>query len=551
MRKKYLYLLLIVLLAGLLRFTGLSVNPPALTWDEASWGYNAYAFGIDGKDEFGNFLPYKYLESFGDFKPPVYAYLASIPVKIFGLNEFTTRFPSAFFGVFTIFVTFFLVVELFSSHEDEEVSKEVTLIALLSSFVLAISPWHIMLSRAAFEANVATFFIVCGVWLFLRSTKKNSGLLIFSIISFLLSLYTFNSARIVTPLLILGLSFGYFKKIINRKKTVIFSVIVGLTLLLPIVPFLLSPQARLRFQEVNIFTDSTVVTKSNQAMDNDHNIWWSKIIHNRRVGYTIEFVKHYFDNLTPDFLYIRGDGNPKFSIQNMGQIYLWELPFLIVGILILFKRKQGNWWVIIFWLLIGIIPAATARETPHALRIEATLPTFQILVAYGIAASVTLFRKKIMSTKLQYSTISLFICVVSISLFYFIHTYVVHYPVEYSGEWQYGYKQAVQYIQSNENQYDRVFMTTDLGRPYIYFLFFMKKSPSEFRNQAKVTRDTFGFVKVEEFDKYIFISTFPKIVSDNKKYLFVNIAGKVPENAKILKHIPLLNNQPNLILYTL
>ena len=28
----------------------------------------------------------------------------------------------------------------------------------MSAFILAISPWHIMFSRAAFEANVATFF---------------------------------------------------------------------------------------------------------------------------------------------------------------------------------------------------------------------------------------------------------------------------------------------------------------------------------------------------------------------------------------------------------
>src|SRR6266480_6259624 len=101
-------LVIIILLAGLLRFYQLGVNPPSLTWDEVAWGYNAYSLGLDGKDEFGRFFPYDYLESFGDFKPPVYAYLDILPVKIFGLNEFATRFPSALFGTFTVVATFFL-----------------------------------------------------------------------------------------------------------------------------------------------------------------------------------------------------------------------------------------------------------------------------------------------------------------------------------------------------------------------------------------------------------------------------------------------------------
>ena len=78
--KRYL-LLIIVALAVILRFWNLGNNPPSLTWDEAAWGYNAYSLGIDGRDEFGRFLPLDYLESFGDFKPALYAYLDIIPVK--------------------------------------------------------------------------------------------------------------------------------------------------------------------------------------------------------------------------------------------------------------------------------------------------------------------------------------------------------------------------------------------------------------------------------------------------------------------------------------
>src|SRR5579859_5428702 len=105
-------LLGIIIIALFLRFYHLG-NAPSLTWDEAAWGYNAYALGIDGRDEFGRFLPHDYLESFGDFKPPMYAYLDIIPVKILGVTPLATRFPSAFFGVLTVLMTYFLVKQIF------------------------------------------------------------------------------------------------------------------------------------------------------------------------------------------------------------------------------------------------------------------------------------------------------------------------------------------------------------------------------------------------------------------------------------------------------
>src|SRR5260221_421515 len=131
-----LLLLFIIVLTVFLRFYQIGTNPPALTWDEASWGYNAYSLGIDGRDEFGRFLPHDYLESFGDYKPPMYAYLDIIPIKLFGLTPFATRFPSAFFGSLTVLITYFFVKQLFPKSKYKE------WYGLASTLVLAVSPWH-------------------------------------------------------------------------------------------------------------------------------------------------------------------------------------------------------------------------------------------------------------------------------------------------------------------------------------------------------------------------------------------------------------------------
>ncbi|HSW87668.1 MAG TPA: glycosyltransferase family 39 protein, partial [Candidatus Saccharimonadales bacterium] len=338
--KNKLLLIFIIIVAIILHFYNLGTNPPALTWDEASWGYNAYSLGIDGKDEFGRFLPYDYLESFGDYKPPVYAYLAILPVKLFGLTPFATRFPSAFFGVLTVLITYFLVKQIFPKSKHKE------WYGLVAAFMLAISPWHLMLSRAAFEANIATFLLILGVWLFLYSIQQKIWFLPLAAISFVISIYTFNSARIVAPLLVLVLAISFWKKLWQNKKVAIIAGVIGIVLILPIVGFLRSPEAKTRFQEVNIFTDLTVVETSNQNIANDHNAWWSKIIHNWRISFGGDFLQHYLDNLSPNFLFIHGDGNPKFSIQDVGQMYLWDIPFFIAGILFLFKKREGNWWLI-------------------------------------------------------------------------------------------------------------------------------------------------------------------------------------------------------------
>lgn len=534
--KKIILLICIVLLAFILRFWQLGQVPASLTWDEVAWGYNAYSLGIDGRDEFGRFLPHDYLESFGDYKPPVYAYLDILPIKLLGLNELATRVPSAIFGTLTVLVTYFLVKRLFEKSSYKE------WYALSSAFILAISPWHIMLSRAAFEQNVATFFVVVGVWLFLKAVQENMWYLTLSVVSFVVTVYTFNSPRVVSPLLVIILGLVFIRKLWKYKKETALAIVVGIVLLLPTAKFLLSAQAALRYQQVNIFSDVNLVKTSNQEIANDRNSWWSNVLHNRRFIYTAAFLQHYFDNLNPGFLFIHGDGNPKFSTQDTGEMYLWDIPFFVVGILLLLKKKESTWWIIPIWLMLGIIPAATARETPHALRIENSLPTLQILVAYGFVQTIIFFkthRKLIMAGLLT---------LLFLNVLYFLHGYYAHYTREYAGEWQYGYKDALSYTTSVDAKYSKVVFTDQLGRPYTYYLFYTKTSPGTFRKMAHMTRDVFGFVTVNSVGKYYFAKELPQ---QSGNILYVNIPQSIPGNAHIQKTFYLPNGNPALVAYTL
>lgn len=352
---KKVLVFVIVFFAFLLRIYHVTSVPPSLSWDEVSIGYNAYSILKTGRDEHGRFLPLDTFVAYGDYKPPLAIY-ATVPfVAIFGLNGLAVRLPSAIFGTLTVLLTYFLVRELFKQKPDA--------LAMLSAGVLAVSPWHINLSRGGFEANIALFFAVLGVW-FVLEARSRPRYWLFAWLPFVAAIYTFNSSRVFAVLLAPALILFTWKYVKKNIRLFLVGVVIAAVTMAPIIPHLLSPQARLRFTEVNIFTDLSVVEKSNERIAREPDNPIAKIVNNRRVGYTWSFLIHFMDNLQPQFLFVTGDGNPKFSIQDVGQLYMIEAPLLAVGIIALFIEYPAVAAVLLYWLIAAIIPAATARETP-------------------------------------------------------------------------------------------------------------------------------------------------------------------------------------------
>lgn len=543
-------LFFIVIIAFVLRFYKLGEIPPSINWDEAALGYNAFSIAETGRDEHGVLLPLQYFASFGDYKPPVYIYFVVPIVKLFGLTAWSVRFPSALFGAITVLLTYFLAKELLEkkgAEEDFKVGRFRIDIPLISSFFLAVSPWHVQISRGAFEANLSTFWIVLGIWLFIRGINKNPKLIIFSIVSFVISLYTFNSARLFTPILIVGSLLIYARELLKVKKWVFIAGVISFLLLTPLIPHLLSKEGKLRFNEVTIFTDLDVIKTSNARIETDGNTFFSKIIHNRRIGYSLLFAKHYFDEFDPEFLFINGDINPKFSLRDVGELYLIDIPLLLAGFYVILKNRTKHLTFLVFWFLISPIPAATARETPHALRSLTILPTFQIVSAMGLFFLLESFMEKKtilskfkmgMSSLLFFSIAFLFM----IQFLYFQHNYYSHYSNEFSQDWQYGYKEIVPLVSSIQDNYDRIWISSAYGRPYIFFLFYNRTDPKTFwKYQDQVTIDNFGFFHVLGFDKYYF--GYPQDIKEHGRFLYAGVPADMPPDTNIIKEFKFLNGE--------
>lgn len=517
---KKLILAAIIILSAFLRFYKLAEVPPSLYWDEASLGYNAFSILKTGQDEHGKFLPLTNFAAFGDYKPPGYIYATALSIAVFGLNEFSIRFQSAFFGLLTVILTYLMAKKLFENE----------IIALSAAFFLAISPWHLQMSRAAFEANLGLFFSTLGIYLFVKFAKDNPLYIFPSAIAFLAAMYTFTGQRLFVPFILLILAIQFREQVLKNLKVVGVSILIAAILFWPLFKFTTKTiEGRLRFDEVTIFKNLKPIDDSIRFRQKDNFAWWSNILHNRRLFFAHEYLINYFDAFNPSFLFFKGDVNPRLSIQEIGQLYYFDFALVLFGLFFLFSKKHEYRYLIIGWLLISPLGPATARETPHALRMLHVLPTYQIIAALG-------FYQIIQLVKFNRAIISLVSIVIALNMFYYLHMYYLHYPIEFSGEWQYGYKQAVEICEKYYNEVDKIIVTKALARPYIYYLLYMNYDPPKYWQTRDIVKDRFFFYEVNAFDKIIFADNPSENLSDART-LLITASGNLPSSSDKIETI--------------
>lgn len=535
MKKDKLILIFIILLAFFLRFYKLGAIPPSLDWDEAAHGYNAYSILKTGKDEYGYKFPLSF-RSFDDYKPPLYTYLVVPSIAFFGLTDFAVRFPSATIGVLAVLFTYFMVYELFKNKN----------IALLTTFFLCISPWHLQFSRVAFETNSAVFFTVFGTWAFLKGTnsqgKKITTWMAAAAIAFGLNLFMYHNARVFIPIFSLALLIPFRKFLLENKKFLVVPIIISLVFISVLIPIIFSISGQLRFKGTAIFYDQSPVFKASELIEADRKSnqeLIGKIIHNRRFVYIPILMENYLSHFKPTFLFLTADMERHHAPQ-MGLLYLWDIPFILAGMYFLISRKfQGYAKIIVFWwFLAAPVASSVTWGVPHSLRSEIFLPTFQIFSALGVYTLYTYAKKK-----------KLFIAVVSLTLLanfaFYLHQYYSHMSYEYSRSWLYGRKEAAIFSDSIKQNYEIVIVSTKVDQPHEFWLYYLKYDPAKYQSEGGTVSG--GFLEDRnKFDKYFFKPIDYELQSKEQKTLFVGVPGEFPPNVNILKQINYLNGEPAL-----
>jgi len=494
--KKYLSffpiaLCIITLFAGVLRVYGLSQYPTGFHIDEASLGYNGYSLLKTGKDEHGNRFPL-YVDMFGDNRPSGYHYLTIIPIAIFGLNEFATRLPGALFGTISVIALFFLV---------KVISKNNT-IALLSSFLLAIAPWHVVSSRASAEAIVSLFFILSGITSIVHALdKKQIRFLTIGSIFLVMSFYFYHTSRVFVPLLLLGIVAAKIRDsklyTIKFKLTgILYCIVIGLISYLLV--FVIKGGTG-RFSQVSIFgfPETKLILEEQIREDGTKNIipFVCRFYHNKIINYVFTFTSNYLDYFTGKFLFLSGGRPLWYKVPNMGLVYLVELPFIIIGFIYLCIQKNVLLTIPLIWLFIAPIAASiTVDDIPNIQRVMVMFPMLEVMASFGIMKVISTYKhtkKKIFMILIGFGLVFNFA--------YFLHQYTIHGSSHETIYRFNGFKEMMQTVRAEYDKYDTIVITKSLGGIYPHVLFFMSYDPDKYQKEGSPKDKNYG-----GFGKFIF-----------------------------------------------
>lgn len=487
--KTTILLILITTAAFLIRLIRI-VNFPPLLWDEAALGYNSYSILRTLRDEYGQILPLIF-KSFGDYKPGFYIYLAAPFIALFDLNELSVRLPSVIFGSLTPLFLYLLITQI---------SPKSRKLGLIAALITTFNPINIHYSRGAWETNILTFQLVIASYLFFKyiNTTKTK-FLFFSSICFAISLYTYQSAKLITPLLILFLVVLNFRFLVPRiKHTLIAFALPVIFLSLPLIYGLIFQSSASRIQVVNLFSYPRT-TEELSVVKNESSPLSYKLFNNENVYFLRIFLNHYFNYFSPKFLVFQGDWqNTRHADPYHGIILYPSLVFFLLGLIKLATshpiKKLEKFFL--FWLLAAPIPAALTRDLVQATRALSLSIPLIYFIASGISFTHNLIKSKILFTAI----IGIYI----LSFVYYSELYHFHLGRKIPSEWLFGYKQAMEYTIQNQHKFDNIYISDFYGQPYIYYLFYSKYSPSQYQKYAFLKQDTLDTGKIENISNVHF-----------------------------------------------
>src|SRR3989344_3267010 len=356
-KNPFFLLAIVFIVASFLRFYQIAELPPGFYPDEAMYANN----GVEAW-ETGHFKIF-YPENFG--REGLWPNIIGFFIVKFGHEPWIPRSIAAIFGTLTVLGIYFLTKELFLKK-----------IALLASFLVATSFWHINFSRIGFRAIMAPFFLVWGVYFLLLALRKakdqKSSIFcflasIFSGLFYGLGFHTYIAYR-ATPLLILIILFSYWfqnKEKLIRKKILLSTFYFLFSTIIVAAPllfyFLQNPRDFFgRTSQISVFSSTTPI---------------------KDLGINILKTAGMFNFI--------GDENWRHNYAGRPELF-WPVGILFLlgiflGIKSMLKRIKKREYAILFgWLIVAILPVIISNESlPHALRALLMIPPVFILAGVG------------------------------------------------------------------------------------------------------------------------------------------------------------------------
>lgn len=333
MKKKNIQIYIIMLIAILNRVFLFGSYPGGVNVDEAYAGYESWSLVNYGMDSWGYKNPVYFIACGGGMNT-LNSYLMMPLVALFGLNKYTIRIPQMILGILTVYILYLLIKKIDTKET-----------AWIASALLAISPWHIIISRYGLESNLAIIFVLLGIYFFILGIEKNTYLIV-SAFFWGLSLYCYAVCWFFVPLfLMLCIVYCLCTKKLRISPS---AIIAGFILFIMAAPLLL-------FVMVNMGYISEIRTS-----------WISipKLVVFRNDEISLEKMSEYLKNLCR--LFIKQNDYHIWNVSKwFGVYYLYSTPLVVLGGFLVgrdsiqaIRKKQFSYNIFIcIWVITGIVIA--------------------------------------------------------------------------------------------------------------------------------------------------------------------------------------------------
>ena len=460
-------LAIVLLLGTFARVYMFGSVPGDINQDEAFAGYNAYTLLHHAADSYGYRLPV-YLTAWGSGMNALESYLMIPFVAIFGMHVWVIRLPMLLVGLLSLVAVYYLVRRFSSAR-----------MALAATLLLAISPWHVMLSRWALESNLAPGFVLFGLFFFVKGLEKPKFLMA-SAACYGLSLYAYATIWIAVPFIVLmGVLYGIWTKSIHNNRYSWISLAVLFGLALPLVLFMLVNKGvinEIRLPFISI----------------------PKLVYFRASEISFERIPENFMNLW-NILKRQSDGLPWNCIRNFGLFYPVTLAFFFVGFIEnvlqavrdIRARKLGLPVFMLVWLLaafaIGILIGVNVN------RVNLIFIPIIVMAAQGIIFAFSYIHPKLICVPL----VAYLLCFAN-----FEREYFTIYKDQIANPFCEGIGDAMEFAQSQSKSGGKIYVDPNVSYPRV--LFYGKVDLNSYLSTVDYINFPSAFLYVHEFDRYVF-----------------------------------------------
>jgi len=482
-----LLVLLAVCAAASLRLFDLAGIPSGLNQDEAVSGYDAWSIFETGRDHHGHPVSLTGLESFGDWSSPLLTLLTVPFVGVLGLNIESIRLVPALLGIAAIVVCYFLGRELTGNRA----------IGVFSSWTLALLPVAVHLSRWAIPPTTVPLLVAATLLAMVWALRHRSGFgLIIAAAVAGLAMSGYPALKVYIPLLALLTVVIYWRSAVAILRVepgrFLLAIGVGGVIAGPIL-WLGSrdPGGRARAEQVSALNDPSF-----------------------GMAQLIDAYRSYF---SPEFLFLRGDGDGMHLPPGYGALPPFLFPLLVAGLIALLLRvaapqsagDRERSLVLLAATILIPLPGALTLPSPHLLRSAQLIPIAAILSAIGLVAIVRVLWQATNASLQPAGRIGvavivaagILVAVVQLSGQY--RNYFQVWPDQTATAFQSGGLEAARYAYVHRSEYDMVYVS-GMNQGYVYMLFAGPWDPNQVHDDLVVRRNPPSFNTVTEIENVRF-----------------------------------------------